>query len=112
VPWPQTYNAVRQGSTAIYGSLADGNRPNAESNRQPPPGKDGIRECKEPNLIRDIIARDMSDERRHVTLSRAHRETVVGRELIDLLTELSADGNVSRDEMERLSKLAGNRPWC
>ena len=44
----------------------------------------------------------MPGERRHVTLSKAHRETSVGRELIDLLTELSADGNVSRDEMERL----------
>lgn len=44
----------------------------------------------------------MTDERRQVTLSKAHRETPAGRELIDLLTELSADGNVSREEMERL----------
>jgi hypothetical protein len=43
-----------------------------------------------------------AEERRHVTLSKAHRETVVGRQLIELLTELSADGNVSREEMERL----------
>ena len=42
------------------------------------------------------------EERRQVTLSKAHRETVVGRQLIELLTELSADGNVSREEMERL----------
>ena len=41
-------------------------------------------------------------EIRHVTLSKAHRETPTGRELIALLTELSADGNVSREEMERL----------
>lgn len=44
----------------------------------------------------------MPDERRQVTLSKAQRESPVGRELIDLLTELSADGNVSREEMERL----------
>ena len=44
----------------------------------------------------------MTDERRQVTLSKEHRETPAGRELIDLLTELSADGNVSREEMERL----------
>jgi hypothetical protein len=43
----------------------------------------------------------MPDDRR-VTLSKAHRETPVGRELIQILTELSADGNVSREEMERL----------
>jgi hypothetical protein len=41
-------------------------------------------------------------EIRHVTLSKAHRETPTGRELIALLTELSADSNVSREEMERL----------
>lgn len=40
--------------------------------------------------------------KRHVTLSRAERETPAGRELIILLTELSADGNVSREEMVRL----------
>lgn len=44
----------------------------------------------------------MADERRRVTLSKADRATPVGRELIDLLSELSADGNVSREEMERL----------
>lgn len=44
----------------------------------------------------------MTDERRHVTLSKAQRESPVGRELIDLLTEFSADGDVSRAEMERL----------
>ena len=41
---------------------------------------------------------------RHVTLSKAQRETAVGRRLIDLLIELSADGNVSREEMERLRR--------
>lgn len=46
----------------------------------------------------------MADERRHVTLSKSDRETPVGRELIDLLTELSDDGNVSREEMERLRR--------
>lgn len=44
----------------------------------------------------------MDDERRHVTLSKADRATPVGRELITLLTELSADGQVTRDEMEQL----------
>ena len=44
----------------------------------------------------------MSNERRMVTLSKTQRETTVGRELIELLVELSADGTVSRDEMERL----------
>ena len=37
-----------------------------------------------------------------VTLSKAQRETTVGRELIELLVELSADGTVSREELERL----------
>ncbi len=37
-----------------------------------------------------------------VTLSKAHRNTPAGRELVELLTELSADGQVSREEMERL----------
>jgi hypothetical protein len=46
----------------------------------------------------------MPEERRHVTLSKAHRATPVGRQLIDLLVELSADGNVSRDEMNRLRR--------
>ena len=43
-----------------------------------------------------------AEERRQVTLSKAHRDTVVGRQLVELLKELSADGNVSREEMERL----------
>ena len=37
-----------------------------------------------------------------MTLTKAQCETPVGRELIALLTELSADGNVSRQEMSRL----------
>ena len=44
----------------------------------------------------------MPAERRQVTLSKADRDTPVGRELITLLVELSDDGNVSRDEMTRL----------
>jgi hypothetical protein len=44
----------------------------------------------------------MTEERRHVTLSKGHRDTAVGLELVELLTELAADGNVSREEMERL----------
>jgi hypothetical protein len=44
----------------------------------------------------------MNDESRRVTLSKAHRNTPEGRELIALLTELSADGQVTREEMERL----------
>jgi uncharacterized tellurite resistance protein B-like protein len=44
----------------------------------------------------------MADERIRVTLTKAHAETPTGRELIALLTELSADGNVTREEMERL----------
>jgi hypothetical protein len=39
-----------------------------------------------------------------VTLSKSQRETTVGRELIELLVELSADGMVSREELERLRK--------
>ena len=46
----------------------------------------------------------MSLERRMVTLSKSQRETTVGRELIELLVELSADGTVSREELERLRK--------
>jgi hypothetical protein len=46
----------------------------------------------------------MPEERRHVTLSKAQRETPVGRELIALLTQLSADGDVSRQEMEQLRR--------
>jgi hypothetical protein len=44
----------------------------------------------------------MDDEPRRVTLSKAHRSTPAGRELIALLTELSADGQVTREEMDRL----------
>jgi hypothetical protein len=44
----------------------------------------------------------MPDERRQVTLSKAHRATPAGQNLIALLVELSGDGNVSRDEMNRL----------
>lgn len=39
---------------------------------------------------------------RRVTLSKAQRATPAGGELIALLTELSSDGMVSRDEMTRL----------
>src|SRR4051812_34361931 len=44
----------------------------------------------------------MDVERRHVTLSKADRGTTAGRELIAILTELSADGQVTREEMEQL----------
>lgn len=44
----------------------------------------------------------MNDEPRRVTLSKADRSTDAGRELIALLTELSADGQVTREEMGRL----------
>jgi hypothetical protein len=44
----------------------------------------------------------MADERIRVTLTKSHAETPTGRELIALLTELSADGNVTPEEMERL----------
>ena len=44
----------------------------------------------------------MNDEPRRVTLSKADRNTIAGRELIALLTELSADGQVTREEMGRL----------
>ena len=45
----------------------------------------------------------MAEERRRVvTLSKAQAETAAGRELVDLLTDLSADGNVTREEMDRL----------
>jgi hypothetical protein len=46
----------------------------------------------------------MSTERRVVTLSKSQRQTTVGRELIELLVELSADGTVSREELEQLRK--------
>lgn len=46
----------------------------------------------------------MSVERRQVTLSKSQRETTVGRQLIDLLVALSADGSVSREELQRLRK--------
>ena len=39
-----------------------------------------------------------------VTLSKAQRSKPAGRELIELLIELSADGQVTREEMERLRK--------
>jgi len=44
----------------------------------------------------------MAEERRRVTLSKAQCETETGRALMALLTELSDDGQVSREEMERL----------
>jgi hypothetical protein len=44
----------------------------------------------------------MPEERQRVTLTKAHCETPAGHELIELLAELSADGNVTREEMERL----------
>ena len=44
----------------------------------------------------------MSDGPRRISLSKAQRSTPAGRELIALLTELSADGMVTREEMERL----------
>jgi hypothetical protein len=43
-----------------------------------------------------------SDVSRRVTLTKAQRATPAGSELIALLTELSDDGVVSRDEMARL----------
>ena len=47
----------------------------------------------------------MNDEpRRQVTLTKAQRDTPAGRDLIEMLTELSADGQVTREEMERLRK--------
>jgi hypothetical protein len=46
----------------------------------------------------------MPAEQRRVTLSKSQCETSVGGELVALLTELSADGNVSREEMERLRR--------
>lgn len=39
---------------------------------------------------------------RRVTLSKAQRATPAGGELVELLTELSDDGIVTRDEMTRL----------
>jgi hypothetical protein len=44
----------------------------------------------------------MAEAKRQVTLSKADRATAVGIQLIDLLVELSDDGNVWRDEMYRL----------
>jgi len=46
----------------------------------------------------------MPVERRQVTLSKSQRETTAGRELIDLLVAISADGTLSREELERLRK--------
>ena len=42
------------------------------------------------------------DERRRVTLTKTQCESPVGCDLIALLTELSSDGVVSRDELQRL----------
>jgi hypothetical protein len=44
----------------------------------------------------------MPDERRRVTLTKVQCESPAGRDLIALLTELSSDGVVSRDELQRL----------
>jgi hypothetical protein len=44
----------------------------------------------------------MADERRRITLTKAQSETPAGRELITLLAELSADGVVTRPEVDRL----------
>jgi len=44
----------------------------------------------------------MNDERRRVTLTKAQCEAPTGRELIALLIELSADGIVTRLEMDQL----------
>ena len=44
----------------------------------------------------------MPDERRRVTLTKVQCESPVGGDLIALLTELSSDGVVSRDEFKRL----------
>ena len=49
-----------------------------------------------------ISVPQLAEPKRQVTLSKADRATLVGRQLIDLLVELSADGVVSRDEMNRL----------
>ena len=48
------------------------------------------------------MADAVPEERQRVTLTKAHCETPAGHELIELLAELSADGNVTREEMERL----------
>ncbi len=44
----------------------------------------------------------MDHSPQRVTLSKADRNTSVGRELIALLTELSANGQVTRDGLQRL----------
>jgi hypothetical protein len=44
----------------------------------------------------------MNDERRRVTLTKAQCGTPAGRKLVALLIELSADGIVTRPEMDRL----------
>jgi hypothetical protein len=49
----------------------------------------------------------MHDESQRVTLSKAHRSTPVGHELIELLRELPADGQVTRDELTRLRIVGG-----
>lgn len=63
-----------------------------------------MRQLQHPESFGDTLAgvRRMNDEPRRVTLSKADRNTPAGRELIALLTELSADGQVTREEMERL----------
>src|SRR5262245_1650658 len=44
----------------------------------------------------------MNGEIQRVTLTKAQSGTGVGRDLIALLTDLSSDGVVSRDELDRL----------
>ena len=44
----------------------------------------------------------MMDERRRVTLTKAQCETSKGRELVELLSDLTDDGTVSREETEKL----------
>jgi hypothetical protein len=44
----------------------------------------------------------MPQETRRVTLTKAERDSAVGQELIALLLDLSDDGQVTRDEMNRL----------
>jgi hypothetical protein len=44
----------------------------------------------------------MTDQARRVTLSKAHQSVPAGQELIALLTTLSADGQVTREEVTQL----------
>jgi hypothetical protein len=46
----------------------------------------------------------MTEERRRVTITKAECATPQGHELVQLPTELSSDGNVSRDEMNVLRR--------